>query len=96
MITTLPTGEGDGDELWKLNHYYERLDDWYESKGMARNPFLGPAAEPLFELHNITADPEERQNRVGDAPGVLSRMRSVLDWQRDDKRRIPSLRNPSS
>ncbi len=93
VITTLPTGEGEGNELWKLNHYYERLDEWYEAKGVARNPFLGPAAEPLFELHNITTDPEERQNRVGDAPRVLSQMLSVLDSQRDDKRRIPSLRN---
>ncbi|MGD0394790.1 MAG: sulfatase-like hydrolase/transferase [Acidimicrobiales bacterium] len=93
VITTLPTGEGDGNELWKLNHYYERLDDWYEAKGMARNPFLGPAAEPLFELHNITADPEERRNRVSDAPRELSQMLSVLDSQRDEKRRIPSLRN---
>ena len=93
VITTLPTGEGESDELWKLNHYYERLDEWYEAKGMVRNPFLGPAAEPLFELHNMTTDPEERQNRVGDAPQVLSQMLSVLDSQRDDKRRIPSLRN---
>ncbi len=93
VITTLPTGEGESDELWKLNHYYERLDEWYEAKGVVRNPFLGPAAEPLFELHNMTTDPEERQNRVGDAPQVLSQMLSVLDSQRDDKRRIPSLRN---
>ena len=29
-----------------------------------------PAAEPACELHNLTADPEERRNRAadGDAP----------------------------
>ena len=54
-------------ELWKLNHYYERLDDWNADHGIAPNPFAAPAAEPVFELHNLTADPEERHNRVADA-----------------------------
>jgi arylsulfatase A-like enzyme len=93
VVTALPTGDHGGGELWKLNHYYERLDDWYEEKGIERNPFLGPAADSLFELHNVTTDPDERQNRATDAPDVLSQMRSVLDLQRDAKRRIPSLRN---
>ena len=29
----------------------------------APNPFAAPAAEPVFEMHNLTADPEERHNR---------------------------------
>ena len=29
VLATLPTGDGGAPELWKLNHYYERLDDWY-------------------------------------------------------------------
>ena len=34
--------------------------------GVPPNPFLGPAAEPLFELHNLTPDPEERHNLAAD------------------------------
>ena len=67
VIASLPTGENGSGELWKLNHYYERLDDWNDAHGIAKNPFAGPAAEPLFEMHNLTADPEERQNRAADA-----------------------------
>ena len=68
VLATLPTGEGGVAELWKLNHYYERLDDWYADQGVAPNPFLAPAAEPEWELHNLTADPEERHNRAFDDP----------------------------
>ena len=93
VLATLPTGEGGADELWKLNHYYERLDDWYAAQGVAPNPFLGPAAESDWELHNLTVDPEERQNRAFDDPASASRMRSVLETERDAKRRIPMLRN---
>ncbi len=93
IITTLPTGEGGTEELWKLNHYYERLDDWYASLGVPPNPFLGPAAEPFYELHNLTEDPEERQNRMIDESSVLSTMKSVLESERDAKRLIPTLRN---
>ena len=94
VVATLPTGAGGADELWKLNHYYERLDEWNEAHGMKRNPFAGPAAEPVFELHNLTTDPEERENRASDAAEELSRLRTVLDRQRDEKRLVPALRNP--
>ena len=93
VVATLPTGAGGADELWKLNHYYDRLDDWYAEKGFAKNPFLPPPADPLFELHNLTADPEERHNLAAGEPGSLSAMRSVLDDQREAKRRVPALRN---
>ncbi len=93
VIATLPTGEAGSAELWKLNHYYDRLDDWYAAQGVAPNPFLGPAAESDWELHNLTADPEERHNRASDTPGALSAMKSVLEAERDAKRRIPLLRN---
>ena len=62
VITSFPTGDGGVQELWKLNHYYERLDDWYANQGVAPNPFLPAAAEPEWELHNLTVDPEERHN----------------------------------
>src|SRR5271169_2775638 len=86
VITSLPTGAGGARELWKLNHYYERLDEWNADHGMAVNPFAAPAAEPVFELHNLAIDPEERHNRVGDAATELSQLQSVLDAQRDEKR----------
>ena len=93
VLATLPTGDGGALELWKLNHYYDRLDDWYAAQGVAPNPFQGPAADPDWELHNLTTDPEERQNRAVDDPAVASRMKSVLETERDAKRRIPLLRN---
>ena len=94
VLATLPTGSDGGAELWKLNHYYERLDDWYAARGVAPNPFLGPAAEPSFELHNLTTDPEERHNQADTRAEVRTRMTSVLEAERDAKRLIPSLRNP--
>jgi arylsulfatase A-like enzyme len=93
VLATLPTGPGGAQELWKLNHYYQRLDDWYAAQGIAPNPFLGPAAESDWELHNLTSDPEERHNRISDDPAAASSMRSVLEAERDNKRRIPALRN---
>jgi hypothetical protein len=94
VITSLPTGADGSDELWKINHYYERLDDWNAAHGIPKNPFLGAPAESLFELHNLTADPEERHNRVSDDAAALSQMQSVLDSERETKRLLPSLRNP--
>ena len=95
VVASLPTGDAGGHELWKVNHYYERLDDWYAEHGVAPNPFLAPAAEPLHELHNLTRDPEERQNLAGSDPSTLSRMLSVLEDQRGRKRLLPTLRNPA-
>jgi arylsulfatase A-like enzyme len=96
VIATLATGPDGVEELWKLNHYYERLDDWNEAHGFPKNPFLGPAAAAVFELHNLTADPEERHNRASDAPEALSRLQTILDQQRDAKRLVPVHRNPGS
>ncbi len=94
VIATLPTGQDGGLELWKLNHYYERLEDWSAAHGMPTNPSSAPAAEPLFELHNLTADPEERVNRVDAAPRELSQLQSILEAERDAKRLLPTHRNP--
>ena len=41
-------------------------------------------------------DPEERHNRAFDDPAAASRMRSVLETERDAKRRIPLLRNATT
>jgi arylsulfatase A-like enzyme len=94
VVGSLPTGEGGAPQLWKLNHYYERLDEWNAERGIAPNPFAGPAAESEWQLHNLTTDPEERSNRTSDAPTVLSKMKTLLETERDAKRRTPLLRNP--
>jgi arylsulfatase A-like enzyme len=95
VVAPLPTGAAGSSELWKVNHYYERLDEWNAEHGIAPNPFLGPAAEPMYELHNLTRDPEERTNLADGQPETLLLMRSVLDVQREAKRLLPSLRNPA-
>jgi Sulfatase len=95
-IATLPTAKDGAAETWKLNHYYERLDEWNTARGIPKNPLAGPAAEPIFEMHNLTADPEERHNRANDAPDTLSRLQTILDSERDTKRRVPAHRNPAS
>jgi arylsulfatase A-like enzyme len=93
VIATLPTGDRGKPETWKLNHYYERLDDWYRAQGMAPNPYLPAAAESEWELHNLTTDPEERNNLALHDPSTATAMRSVLETERDAKRLIPRLRN---
>jgi arylsulfatase A-like enzyme len=93
-IATLPTGQDGTDQLWKLNHYYERLDDWNETHRIPKNPFAGPPADPIFEMHNLTVDPEDRQNRVDDDKEALAKLQSLLNRERDAKRRLPMHRNP--
>ncbi len=93
VVTTLPTGADGAAELWKLNHYYERLDEWDAAHGIPADPFAAPAAAPELEMHNLTLDPEERRNLVRDEPETLSRLRSILDDQREQKRLLPELRN---
>ena len=61
VVAMVPGPDG-AEHLWKLSHYYERLDDWNAAHGIAPNPFAPPAAEPMFELYDLTADPEERTN----------------------------------
>ena len=94
VVAALPTGDGGAEELWKLNHYYERLDEWNADHGIPADPFAAPAAEPAWELHNLTADPEERTNLATHDADALRSMRSVLDQERDAKRLVPHLRNP--
>lgn len=93
VVADLPTGPDGAAELWKLNHYYERLDEWNAAHGVVADPATAGAAEPAWELHNLTVDPEERHNRAGDAGDAFSRMKSVLEDQRDQKRLLPSLRS---
>ena len=59
-----------------------------------RSPRRRP--RPAWELHNLTADPEERRNRATDDADVLRTLQGVLDEQRERKRRLPQLRNRSA
>jgi arylsulfatase A-like enzyme len=95
VIATLPTGPGGAGELWKCNSYYQRLDDWKASHGLPTPDLEIPPAEPQFELHNLTTDREERTNRAGDAPETRSRLLSLLERERETKRRLPAHRNPA-
>lgn len=95
VITRLPSGPDGAPELWKLNHYYDRLRDWETANGLT--PFGDPAPAPdQWELHNLTIDPEERDNRVDDPTlaVTLATLRVILDDQRSTKRLVPSHRNP--
>ena len=77
VITRLRTGDDGAPELWKCNHYYDRLDD--------------PDETSPWELHNLTVDPEERGNRESDAEAatVFGQLRTVLDDTRARMRRVP-------
>jgi arylsulfatase A-like enzyme len=86
VVAALPTGDGGAEQLWKLNHYYERLDDGEDGLGAG----AGPAAEPAWELHNLTDDPEERRNLHRDTPGTFDELLAVLHAQRDEKRLVPT------
>ena len=98
VIAPLPTGADGASELWKLNHYYDRLDDWRAEHGYVANPFAAPAAEEQWELHNLTVDPEERDNRAGtpDSGPTFRRLQSVLEAERETKRLVPLHRNPAT
>jgi arylsulfatase A-like enzyme len=94
VIASLPTGAEGVDELWKCNHYYERLDDWHAAHGIPANPFAAPAAEAILEVHNLTLDPEERTNRAATDAATTARLVAILDTERETKRLLPSHRNP--
>jgi arylsulfatase A-like enzyme len=94
VVATLPTGPNGDEELWKCNHYYERLDEWHNEHGIPSNPFAGPAAEPFYEVHNLTRDPEERTNVASAEAAVVSELQTILEQQRDRKRLLPRHRNP--
>jgi arylsulfatase A-like enzyme len=93
VITRMPTGPGGTPELWKLNHYYERLDEFDQAHGLPQNPFAAPPADPAWELHNLTTDPEERHNRVAEEHEVRRSLQEALDQEREKKRLLPRLRN---
>jgi arylsulfatase A-like enzyme len=88
VITTLPTGDGGTIELWKLNHYHDGLAEWEADHGLPAP--VGAANESVWELHNLTRDPEERHNLAAEGSEVLPTLRRVLEAQREEKRLLPS------
>jgi len=88
VITTLPSGPGGAEEIWKLNHYYEHYDTDKEK--------LDPQAGTVFELHNLTTDPEERRNHAEESAEVLAQLQAVLVAERQSKRRQPRDRRPAA
>jgi arylsulfatase A-like enzyme len=82
VVAALPDPDGTS-HLWKLNRYYER----------PRKDRSEPA-EPEWELHDLTADPEERHNRAGTDRATFDRMEGVLDDARLQVRRRPRVTNP--
>ena len=69
-------------ELWKLNHYYD----------------ADPAAPPpddevVWELHNLTRDPKERENLADDDEKSFAAMHALLDETRARNRLTPAHTN---
>ena len=93
VIAMLSTGPEGSTELWKLNHYYDRLDEFDQAHDLPRNPFAGPPADSDWELHNLTLDPEERDNRHGKSPKAMAELQDILETEREAKRLLPRLRN---
>jgi arylsulfatase A-like enzyme len=85
-------GEGDGAHVWKLSHYYERLPAWEAAHGAGARVSMDTAPD-AWELHDLSADPEERHDRSRDAAIELAQLGQILDAERDAKRRLPSARN---
>ncbi|MCX5952142.1 MAG: hypothetical protein NTZ40_01300 [Cyanobacteria bacterium] len=81
MITPLPTGSGGAQETWKLNHYY--------AQGVPATEPLTPGPGPIFELHNLSTDPEERHNLPPESTEVLAQLQAILVAERHAKHRQP-------
>jgi len=76
VIARIASGPAGEAELWKLNRYFAEM----EADG-----------DDEWELHNLTRDPEERDNLALDPPRELAAMRAVLDLTRGRKRLTPRL-----
>ena len=66
-----------------------------DAHGIA-GPFAAEPVDDQWELHDLTADPEERTNLVATRPEVVAELRGVLEQVRDDVRRVPTLASRSS
>jgi len=91
VITRLPTGPDGEPELWKLNHYYDRLPECQESRGIRADPLAAPPVDAQWELHNLTTDPEERTNLAAATAtaSIRTQLETILERTRDEMRRTP-------
>jgi arylsulfatase A-like enzyme len=91
VITHLHTGADGAAELWKLNRFYDVLDE-----EAAAGPDAPPVIESQWELHNLSADPEERTDlsAVTEHNDTVTKLRGLLDEQRAAKHRVPEHVNP--
>ena len=87
------TNDDGGHDLWKLNHYYQRLPDWEAVVGITPRLDTEDPAPSEWELHNLTADPEERTNLAMNDAAPIDRMRALLVAARDAHRRAPRVTN---
>jgi arylsulfatase A-like enzyme len=78
VVASVRGDDGDA-RLWKLNRYY---DDVVEG--------VGPEE---WELHDLTADPEERHDLARERHPQLAPMRAVLAETRERSRLVPLARN---
>jgi arylsulfatase A-like enzyme len=94
VITTRADADG-ADHLWKLSHYYERLDEWEADNGL--KPVVPPGhpepAASQWELYDLTADPEERANLWGTAGAPGPELGEALSSARRAQRLAPRHRN---
>ena len=96
VITRLPTGDDGAAELWKLNHYYERLPDWEEAHGLA-NPFApepADAAVGAAQPHGRPRGAHQPRRRHRHRADVLAQLRTVLDEHARDRAPHAAAREP--
>jgi arylsulfatase A-like enzyme len=77
VLTHLPASDG-APHLWKLNHYYD-VDPRDDQDA---------DADVIYELFDLTDDPEERVNRASE-PASFAAAHPVLEAERDAKRTTP-------
>jgi arylsulfatase A-like enzyme len=77
-VVATVAGAGDGAHLWKLNHYYD-ADPRADQDG---------DDDVVWELFDLTDDPEERVNRASDA-AAFAPVHALLVAERDAKRITP-------
>ena len=65
VVAVLPTGTDGSNELWKLNHYYERLDDFDQAHDLPRNPFAGRACRCGVGASQPDARPRRARQPLG-------------------------------
>lgn len=93
VIATLAAPSGGSSELWKLSRYYQRP----EPRSPGSRPAEAGDAESVpeeWELYNLSADPEERQNLVGHNSPALASLRALLAAERRTKALEPQHQNP--